>query len=182
MTLSEFRNAKHIVVDCETLSLDPYAIILSVGAVVVADGQVTDRCMHSALSVEVQELSYGRHRSKETEAWWKLHQGGLDGIMSMPARHPEEVLSELDDLFGRESVDYVWAQGPQADVVWLESLYRDADWLPPWDYRQIRDIRTLLDWDPYARNLPRVLPSHHALFDARYSAEQLSLALGRKRV
>lgn len=160
-----------VMLDLETLSTRPEAVILTLGAVKFdpfADDVKTDNGLYHRIDVD-EQIVLGRHIQQETVDWW--------GRQSEDVR--EEALGEhnrinlntvIDDL-NRFLVgaNNIWCQGPAFDIVILENLYRQLERPTPWQFWQIRDSRTLfgVHGDPRDKG---ATGAHNALIDCYYQA------------
>jgi hypothetical protein len=133
-----------IMLDLETLSTRPNAVILTLGAVKFNPFSLEDPGPGLYVRPDVDEqIAQGRDVQDETVNWW-MNQAedvreealGTDGRISV-----EDMYRQLNRfLVGANSI---WAQGPLFDFAILENLYRQYGWPTPWQYWQIRDSRTL---------------------------------------
>ena len=107
------------------------------------------------------------------------------GFTNSEGIRPADALNRLGDWFRNiecvGDIVGVWSHGPAFDITILSNLYNTCppDYmlfrLPPWNYRTIRDTRTLvfaletagLPVPPY----PAEGTAHNALDDARNQAE-----------
>ena len=132
------------MLDLETLSTRPNAVILTLGAVKFNPFTLEDPGPGLYVRPDVDEqIAQGRDVQDETVNWW-MNQAedvreealGTDGRISV-----EDMYRQLNRfLVGANSI---WAQGPLFDFAILENLYRQYGWPTPWQYWQIRDSRTL---------------------------------------
>jgi len=132
------------MLDLETLSTRPNAVILTLGAVKFNPFSLEDPGPGLYIRPDVDEqIAQGRDVQDETVNWW-MNQAedvreealGTDGRISV-----EDMYRQLNRfLVGANSI---WAQGPLFDFAILENLYRQYGWPTPWQYWQIRDSRTL---------------------------------------
>ena len=155
-----------VVIDIETLSLQPNAVILSIGA--VAESGET---FYTELNWE-QQLDY-RHVDAKTALWWgkQTEQPPLLGEVLLA-----DTLLDLSEWLADYDKDslYVWARGPQFDIVVLESAYKDVDLPVPWKYKNVRDVRTALSLSTVT-DLFDPARKHHALDDAIADMKNLAL-------
>lgn len=159
------------MLDLETLSTRPNAVILSLGAVKFDPfSERIDIDEGLDLRVDVDEQSaLGRDIQEETVAWWE--------------KQPPEVQDAAFNPDGRIKLagfiktlnkflvgaDNIWCQGPAFDIVILEDLYRQLGIPTPWQFWQISDSRTLFKThgDPRDKNRKG---AHNALMDCVYQA------------
>lgn len=159
------------MLDLETLSTRPNAVILSIGAVKFdpyTDQIDIDEALEMKIDID-EQTAIGRHVQDETIDWW--------------ARQTKDIRDEVFDPTGRLSledftknlnkflvgVDDIWCQGPVFDIVILEDLYRQLTKPAPWNYWQIRDSRTLFKVHGDSRKKGRD-GAHNALIDCIYQA------------
>lgn len=160
-----------LMLDIETLSTRPNAVILSLGAVKF-DPFTSFIDIDEGLDIKIdvdEQTSIGRHVQEETLNWW--------------ATQPKEVQEAALGEHGRASidaftkkinkmmvgVDQIWCQGPAFDMVIIEDLYRQLGKPTPWQFWQVRDSRTLFGvfGDPRDKNRHG---AHNALMDCVYQA------------
>jgi hypothetical protein len=161
-----------VMLDLETLSTRPEAVILTIGAVKFdpfTDLIDVDRGLYQRVSVD-EQTELGRHVMEETLDWWgrqdpevMLEALGDEGRVSI-----EQFTSELNRFM--IGVENLWCQGPVFDIVILENLYRQLNKPAPWQYWQIRDSRTLFGTHGDPREKGRKA-AHNALMDCVYQAE-----------
>ena len=127
------------------------------------------------------QLELGRTVDAGTVRWWrtlpgaglgeKLH--GNDAPCRVDAPNTlEDAVEQLDGfLLGFNPVAY-WSRG-RFDYPILASLYAEMDTTAPWQYWQLRDVRTL---DDLAHRSKPYCP-HHPLSDCLAQVEQVRAAL-----
>ncbi len=177
-----------IMLDIESFSLAPNAMVLSIGAVAfnIATGEVR-RELYVKLNCHAQ-IRCKRDMSVDTVRWWirqaQENPGAATEILSddgaVGCAHALHLLDKLfaDTAADDGGLDNVWANGPQFDIVALSTLYDDLGLIAPWKYNQVRDFRTVrwlikhlgLEWvEPPAQHT-----AHHALHDAQWQATALA--------
>lgn len=129
----------HIMLDIESLDVTPTAVVLSIGAVRMRNGSITDR-MYVKLDAQDQ-IDEGRTISLPTLRWWttqdpKLFAEALSGERT--------VIEALDDLFNFIPADAcVWGNGVGMDNVVIQDLCRHYNFEIPWSFRGDRCYRTM---------------------------------------
>lgn len=127
-----------VMIDIETLSRDPRGVITQIGICDFSDGELQ---MPERMAPSLRDqFRVGRRVGQDVVDWWQRQSGdpfGRIAEVSVPV-----VLSWLAAAV--EGADEIWAQGPQFDIVMIESLYRDFGREPPWEFGSVRDSRTLL--------------------------------------
>jgi hypothetical protein len=138
-----------LMVDIETLSTSPDAVILVIGAVKFKRNgnlkplkeldtfyrRITpNSCMEVGLKVD-----------KETVEWWNKQDPNVKfEAIENPDRVPlRQALTEFSSWL--KSCDKIWANSPSFDCVILESAYKACDIPIPWKFWNTRDCRTIFD-------------------------------------
>ena len=160
-------SAKQVVVDLETLSTHANACIVSIGAVLVEDMEITDTfyinvdgrtCKESGLHIDPDTIKWWGEQSKEAQEAWQQNPVPL-----------QEAIDKFTIWYGRESIP-IWGYGANFDVVILESAYRALDMDIPWKFWDISCLRTLMN--VLDKRLPKA-NNHNALDDATAQANML---------
>ncbi len=188
----------HIMVDLETVSTEPEAGILSIGAVEFscpiggfaysyhADREPKE--FYERISFESLE-SAGFHISPETMAWWDKTEnkearmeafGGSRNIAGVLIDFSMWLISCMqyphDDLI-------LWSNGADFDCVILAQAYERVGLNFPIDCRNYRCFRTLKNLMP--PNLLNLVPpnqeKHNALSDAKWQAQVADVGLRNLR-
>lgn len=159
------------MLDLETLSTKPNAVILSLGA--VKFDPFSDRIdAEDGLDIRVnvdQQIQLGRDVQEETLDWWAKQPAEIrdDALGDHGRIDLDKLVKELNRFL--VGVDDIWCQGPVFDIVILENLYSQLSTPVPWQYWQIRDSRTLFGVHGDPRDKTRKL-AHNALMDCVYQA------------
>lgn len=136
----------HLMIDLETLSTAPTAVVTQLGWCLFdprAENVQAYGCLY--LNPDVQ-IKNGLTVDWGTIAWWLKQDEASRSLMARPTLGvilPSEALVAVTRLFEARDVDGVWSHGACFDVAIVENLYRRANVRVPWDFRQVRDTRTL---------------------------------------
>jgi len=163
----------HAMIDLETLSTNPEAVILTVGGVKFDPSNSVEPSQGMYFRVDVDsQTAKGRDVMQETLDWWS----------TQPAEISEEALGDknrisLDEMVKTINkwsvgVDVFWCQGPLFDYAILQNIYKQLGYPVPWQYWQIRDSRTLFSLVPYDPNEKRE-GKHNALEDCYFQAKKV---------
>lgn len=164
----------HCSLDLETLSLEPTAHIIQIGAVMWKGVQDL-----GTFDIKIDPLdNKGRHVSPDTMKWWdaqdlKLRERVFSGTSTL-----QHALSEFEswcvDLsdFSPEDINF-WCRGPEFDIPILQSAY-EMFGPYPFNFRRVHSTRTACaifseEVYEYFEKLPR--KKHDALDDALYQAK-----------
>lgn len=170
----------HIAIDLETLSASPAAVILSIGAVAMAESGDILCKFYSVCSIASQR---DRQIDKSTLEWWDKQRVEARTVLTQ-ANEPssptlDSVLDELTRWLGDlgESHDvHVWGNGSDFDIAILNHAYKQRSPFVPWNFRKVRDMRTLYDITlrfglDIKDKAPRVGVHHNAKNDAQFQAQ-----------
>jgi hypothetical protein len=164
------KNTTHFMIDIETLSTAPDAVIVSAACVKFnpEDGQAAKelyRVIDPSSCVKV-----GGTINPETVKWWLCQSEDARLAIAQAECSIEDFLVELNMFIGHQAADdnmiRVWAKPPSFDCVILRGYYdRVGECDPAWSFREERDVRTLIDFAGVdARDFNRGT-SHNALHD-----------------
>jgi hypothetical protein len=160
--------ARHLMVDLETLATSPDAVILTIGAVTFdpASNKIFDKLYYR---VDVESCDrLGMTINDDTVEWWSKQAADVQTeAFAEDNRVPIEEVIEKFHKFAW-NCDAFWSHGATFDLVILDCYYRKLNKVPPWNFWQIRDTRTLFDlgYDP---EMPKE-GLHNALEDASRQA------------
>lgn len=163
MTISK---PKRVMVDIETLGLEPGAAILSIGAVAFSESGLGDE-FYAEISLESCQEN-GLEIDADTLTWWLDQDGSVTDILTGSEPLPR-VLSQFGTWYRTHDFDEIWANSPSFDCEHLEVAFEKVGIDEPWEFRDERDVRTL-------RSLPGSVDvdmdgdEHDALDDAKYQA------------
>ena len=177
-----------VAIDLETLSTSPAAVLLSIGAVAVcaATGQTIK--FYAATSVASQP---DRKTDASTLDWWSKQ--SAEARVAFDYAHSDDcppltnALTQLTNWLGKlgETHDvYVYGNGADFDIGILNHAYKEISNFVPWDFRKVRDMRTLRDIclrlgleDQIKASVPRVGVAHNALDDAQFQSDIIMASL-----
>lgn len=166
----------HVMVDCETLSTEPYARILSIGACMF--DHMNNTLGPTFYAVTQAHTQPERHVSQDTVKWWDQQP---EPVRREVFGNPNAVdltdgLLEFRKWVLANNGMYVWSYGATADIVWLKTAFADRGLAWPFHYRDERCFRTL-SWLTKAAEPIRLGAQHHALDDAMHQARWALRAL-----
>jgi hypothetical protein len=166
------------MIDIETLDLKPSAVVLSVGVVRFSQVHGISGKYSQHMRVDLQsQFDAGRTVSQGTVLWWmdqsdEARSAAFGSSYRVPIT---AVWDQINDML--KGVHAVWAKSPSFDMVILESLFREVDADPPWHYRDLRDVRTIM---AEARLDPNWVPldmhgkiMHNAVDDCKWQILQV---------
>jgi len=137
--------AKHCMIDLETLSTAPNALVLTLGAVHF-DPEANEIGEEFYIRLNVEDQSaLGRDIDPNTIDWWaKQDQAAQDEAFSDEDRVP---LKDAIDQFHKftKGCSAFWSHGSTFDLIILNDIYSQLNKTVPWNYWQMRDTRTIFD-------------------------------------
>ena len=158
---------KKIVVDLETLSTHSNACIVSIGACLVENLEITDTFYINVNGVEGRQA--GLHVEPETIKWWEEQTPEAREAWQRDPQPLKDSLESFSKFYGTDSIP-IWGYGANFDVVILESAYRTMGMQIPWKFWDIYCLRTLMN--VLDKRLPKA-NNHNALDDATAQANML---------
>lgn len=173
----------HIVLDLETFGTGPHAAIASIGA---SSFRLGRNEMNGAFYCSVSGgYRDGFEVDPETVRWWLKQSQEARDALSVNLKSLPDSLHEFSAWVrsryasvGKDASDIrMWGNGSAFDNVILRHAYSVCGLTPPWDFRQDRDLRTILELYPYADQGLFEGTKHHALDDAVHEAMTLKQAL-----
>lgn len=185
-----------VVLDTETLAMDKRSLVVTLSAVRfnrsddgipidVQDGQVilSSRYMLDLKLNVAEQLLAGRVVEPSTLDWWNRqnHKARLQLVerpdLQMKVKEALTMLAEFID--GAK----VYCRGTDFDPPILASLYADFGMEVPWQYNEVRDVRTYIDALSDGTNgylsgweKPAWLVAHNSLHDCLRDALQMQQA------
>lgn len=175
---------KHLMIDIETLGVTPFSAVLSVAAVKFdpATGEIGD-----SFYVNIDRdssVALGLMVDEKVEEWWTAPARAEAWQRMQDERVSAERAAEAFCDWFRRNCDFentiVWSHGAAFDFPILESYLRIAGQSVPWNFRNIRDDRTLFAVaDVDFASLPKEGTYHDAMSDAVNQAKAVSTALAK---
>ena len=154
-----------VMLDLETLGVEPGAAICSLGAVRFDAGGL-GKTYYGEIDLPSCEAA-GLTIDAGTLEWW-LGQDDEAAAVLAGGESLETILATFGEWYA--DADEVWANSPTFDCELLEAAYEAVSMEPPWNYWEWRDYRTLKKL-PGAADLEHEGVEHDALDDAEYQAQ-----------
>lgn len=177
--MKNFIEAENIMVDLETLSDNPDAAILSIGACAFrfnSGGKPWKNTFY--VNVDPKDCKkYGLTVSKDTVEWWSKQSKEVRQSFVEPP--PVDLKTALEGFTAwTQSISsefYLWSNGAAFDAPILEIAYRNVGLKKPWHYRNVMCFRTVCNISGVNSNKLRSEDKmlHNALIDAGAQAEIL---------
>lgn len=164
----------HAMLDLETLSTQPDAVIADIGVVLfdIAAGHIGPTWT-AAVNLD-SAVRTGGHLEPETIMWWMQQDEAPRMRIARGGGLPiETALEELANWLNQNTVEpELWSNGANFDGVILRQAYQRTGIECPWDWRNERCYRTVAKLHPEIR-LERIGEKHVALDDAISQAQHL---------
>lgn len=134
-----------IMLDIETLSTKTNASILTIGAIKFNRNNFQIQSKFYKRLTEKSNKYYNRHFHQKTIEWWNSQTKicKKEIFENKDRINLNLALQELA-IFCR-GARAVWANGCCFDITILESAYEACDLEIPWNFWEIRDVRTIYD-------------------------------------
>lgn len=160
------------MIDIETLDTSPSAVILSVGLVGFTKDRILEE-QYTVLPIQ-QQINDGRTISESTLKWWMNQSKEARAVFDTKPTEDSLKLSlvQLSNFISRYNKAKIWSYGANFDTVLIDDLMRTSDVKIPWNYWDIRCLRTFCD-DHHAPLPKDAGVLHNALDDARRQAQHM---------
>lgn len=163
----------NLMIDLETLATTPDATILSVGAVrfnLYGNELVAPAMESFYVKVDLDSCDkLGLAVSESTIEWWSKQDPAAQEEVFSSGGDRVDVGDAMIQLYKfSKGIKRVWSNGAGFDVPICETVYRKIERAYPWQYWQVRDVRTIFDLGINPA-MPKTL-KHHALEDAKNQA------------
>jgi hypothetical protein len=160
-----------VMVDIETLDTKSSAIILSVGA--CRFNPFNSDEPHSKITWRpsiAEQYEAGRTMSDSTLEWWSKQDPEIfERALTEEGRIPvNQFFKEFNKYVA--TIQKIWCQGPQFDMVIIEHLYEQFNHHTSWQYWKIMDCRTLFQLMPSDPRKEIQVDAHDAAEDAYWQA------------
>jgi hypothetical protein len=171
-----------IMLDIETYSTNPNAVILTIGAIKFnrSDDLIPlDKMEKFYRRITLDScISLGMHIDPNTARWWSNQSKvSLYEALKNKDRVPiQQALHEFSKFCtGKE---LIWANSPCFDCVILNQAYEACKLEIPWKFWNTRDCRTLYDLGKVnLKDIIGNLSPHHAIYDCYNQIKGLKKAL-----
>lgn len=162
----------HAMIDVEALRLNqPWKAPLMEIGVVIFDGYTSKEVDSLRLLINQNNLPDWAEPEPDTVKWWQEQEywPELRVALREHGKWPGHALQSMCNFLEKHEVKVVWFAGPQYDQVMLEA-YLDHYRIPrPWQFNDVRDLRTIRkQWSEDADRVRSVRTGHHnAVEDCR---------------
>ncbi|EML8568137.1 3'-5' exoribonuclease [Escherichia coli] len=176
---STSRAGIHLMIDLETMGINPDAPIISIGAIFF-DPQTGD--MGPEFSKTIDLDTAGGVIDRDVIKWWLKQSREAQSAILTDEIPLDDALLQLREFIAENSGEFfvqVWGNGANFDNVILRRSYERQGIPCPWHYHNDRDVRTIvelgkaIDFDARTA-IPFEGERHNALDDARYQAKYVS--------
>lgn len=137
----------HLMLDIETLGVQPDSIILQVAAVEFIVERTADGITHTINSHfdgypdHIEEKAAGFTISQSTLDWWATQNQSVFRDIKSKGQNPREVWTAFAEYLGRVKPKHIWGHATFDPVMVQEHLTYYG--LPKLPHKAVRDIRTL---------------------------------------
>lgn len=170
------------MIDLETLSTSPDAVILTLGAIafnqeeklpdeITQDFLKSDRVFYRRINIQ-SCINLGLTIDKETENWWKKQDKDVifEALENDDRVDIKEALQEFSLWISKNSIESskIWANSPSFDCVILKEAYKKFNFHLPWKFWLERDVRTIMDLARVNSYGQKTQNKHNAVYDCYY--------------
>lgn len=174
---------KHIMIDLETMGLEPNAAIISIGVVHFTKDALLSE-FYTAVSLK-SCMDLGLTTTQSTVDWWMKQ--SVEARMAWQTEDAPDLMKALTQFtlwlrsIGSEKEICPWGNGADFDLVLMGSAHRALQVDPPWKYYNHHCFRTMKNMFRVAET-PRLGTHHNALDDAKHQAVHLQRILSTYRL
>lgn len=165
---------RHVMIDLETLSTAPTAVVLSIGAVEFNERHILKE-VHVNVCID-QQIRAGLSVDDDVFRWWlQQSDAARDALSESEPLSPVPALRLIaDEMKLWDDTTRVWANPASFDIAILENMHRAFGQEVPWKHWNIRDYRTVKNLFPEIQSSSKQIGvSHCAVDDAAYQAQHL---------
>jgi len=166
----------HLMIDLETLGTGVDSAFISIGAVFF-DPETKEQGESFYRNVDWQScIDEGRTIDVNTIKWWFKQSNEAREALLVEGQALPFVLNEFESFIKTNSKKpIVWGNGSSFDISIMEHAYRNYINKCPWDFWNVRDVRTIKDLSQGKYIIPNFIGTkHNALADAKHQAEYVS--------
>lgn len=170
---------EHIMIDCETLGLLPGSAIISIGAVAFDPKTLNEFGPRFYRNItRISNIECSLKVDANTLKWWGLQSEEAKKVLQVNQIHLDQALTEFGQWWKDIGAVTFWSHGLNFDEPLLRVAFSEVGLDAPWNYRQVRDTRTLF-WLAGFDEKSVVIPGaveHNALDDATRQALAVQMA------
>jgi len=161
----------NIMVDLETMSTQPNAAIVAIGAVKFGAKGLSEE-FYAKVDLETS-VKTGGHIDPKTVMWWMTQSAEARKALSGDNVSLFTALQEFSKFVGAKKEAKIWGNGASFDNVVLGCAYDSVNLTRPWNFWNDRCYRTMKNM--FSNGIEYVEPDikHHALEDAKAQALHL---------
>ncbi len=167
----------HIMIDLEALGTKQHSVFISIGA-----------CRFNPHTGEIDEKFYEhidwdsaikaeRSMDASTIKWWLQQSDAARKEILRQGKPLKDVLKALGKWTRTVASSKVWGNGATFDISMLENAYDNMFGVQPWDFWNVRDVRTIVDLATGKISQGEMKfegTQHNALDDAIHQAKYVS--------
>ena len=156
------------MLDIETLGIDPGAIVLSVAAQKfdIETGKIS-KTFYEKISIEDSIKNHKLEMDRDTFIWWIKENPQLFVNQASGDLHLKSVLAMFAAWLAENDEEYfIWGNSNRFDLGHLSFLYSNImGGKHPWDFRNERDLRTLISFYPEVKEEIKFEGTKHSPLD-----------------
>lgn len=164
-----------VMIDIETLGTAPGAKILTIGAVFFSRETAE---LSEPFYLALDPVKTPGTVSRSTFRWWKSQPQEAQEAAFGGTVDPAKGMHMLAEYVNQAKNVKPWGNGSVFDITMLEWLFTETGVGIPWDFWNIRDMRTVMDLaGRSSKDFPFEGTAHNALDDAVHQAKIVSRLL-----
>lgn len=143
----------NVMIDIETFGNKSNSVIVSLGAIAfdIETGEMGDE-FYERIDID-SCLKEGLEVTGSTLKWWLVQNEAARQEVAKGGGTIREVLIAFAKYLADTGVkNIMWSNGLRFDISLLEDAYTKLDYIVPWEFRDERDVRTLVAFAPHIKN------------------------------
>jgi DNA polymerase III epsilon subunit-like protein len=160
-------NSNHVMIDIETLSTRPNAVIIQLAAVKFNKTGIIDRFSANIDPVDCKK--YNCHISTDTLNWWKNKDIEIIKSWQSDIQKTETVMLDFIEWMSDDK-KLVWCNGGSFDFPIISWVLSELKLSKPWKYWEEMDLRTISTFFDY--KLPKG-NTHNAIQDCEHQVQHI---------
>ena len=156
----------NIMVDLETMATSADAAILTIGAIAFDRDRKYKMIDTFYKRVDIDScLQLGLVKEESTMQFWNENRIAKEEAFKKEDRlHIRDVINDFTEFFQKNNGKYLWCLGANFDEPILCTIYKKLNLAKPWQFWNVRCLRTFLDF-AFVSMKEFGPPAHHALKD-----------------
>jgi len=163
---------QHVMIDLETLGTKSNSVVLSIAAIQF-DLNSGETGAEFKVNISLQDcINSGFEIQATTLHWWLTQKHEIMLKMFETSRGVIDALNCFSTFFKSNNLVYPWGNSARFDLQLLENVYDKLNVPIPWNFRNERCYRTIVNMVPKIQ-IEKPIDAHDPLIDCKYQITKL---------